>query len=229
MATLVLGAAGTALGGSIGGSVLGLSAATIGGMIGSTVGVVDDSWIISQLAPAQRVEGQRLDQLQITSAAEGGVIPATLRAHADRRQHLLGDRLQRDDRHRADARWRQGRRRAAGDVHHLCQEGGIDAGGEFRTLVSMVWLGRPAREGCESRKWREENPHCYIFSFCPSGVANGLSLSRCRPHSCRSLLRVKCPKLFIRPGGVCVPSWFMQRAVSAKRRRGHRLGVRSAG
>jgi hypothetical protein len=75
MATLILGAAGAALGGSIGGAVLGVSAATIGGMIGSTVGAVVDSWIVSSLAPSQRVEGQRLDSLRITSSTEGAVIP----------------------------------------------------------------------------------------------------------------------------------------------------------
>jgi hypothetical protein len=75
MATLVLGAAGAAIGGSIGGTILGVSAATIGGMVGSTVGGVVDSWIVSQLSPMQRIEGARLDQLQITSAAEGGVLP----------------------------------------------------------------------------------------------------------------------------------------------------------
>lgn len=35
MATLVLGAAGAAIGGSIGGAILGVSAATIGGFVGS--------------------------------------------------------------------------------------------------------------------------------------------------------------------------------------------------
>jgi hypothetical protein len=75
MATLLLGAAGAALGGSIGGSILGVSAATIGGMVGSTAGAVVDSWIVSSLAPSQRVEGQRLDSLRITSSAEGAVIP----------------------------------------------------------------------------------------------------------------------------------------------------------
>ncbi|EPX87686.1 Putative phage tail protein/GTA TIM-barrel-like domain protein [Rubellimicrobium thermophilum DSM 16684] len=75
MATLVLGAVGSAIGGSIGGAILGVSAATIGGFIGSTVGSVVDSWIVSSLAPAQRVEGQRLDSLRITSSTEGAVIP----------------------------------------------------------------------------------------------------------------------------------------------------------
>lgn len=75
MATLVLGAVGTAIGGSIGGSILGLSAATIGGFVGSSIGSVVDNWIVSSLAPAQRIEGQRLDSLRITSSTEGAVIP----------------------------------------------------------------------------------------------------------------------------------------------------------
>ena len=75
MATLVLGAAGAAIGGSIGGSILGVSAATIGGFIGSTIGSVVDSWIISSLAPTQRIEGARMDNLRITAATEGAVIP----------------------------------------------------------------------------------------------------------------------------------------------------------
>ena len=75
MATLVLGAAGAAIGGSIGGAILGISAATIGGFIGSTIGSVVDSWIISSLAPTQRIEGARMDNLRITSATEGAVIP----------------------------------------------------------------------------------------------------------------------------------------------------------
>ncbi len=75
MATLILGAAGAAIGGSIGGAILGVSAATIGGMIGSTIGSVVDSWIVSSLAPTQRIEGARLDSLRITSSTEGAVIP----------------------------------------------------------------------------------------------------------------------------------------------------------
>lgn len=34
-----------------------------------------DSWIISSLAPGQRIEGQRLDNLQITTSTEGALIP----------------------------------------------------------------------------------------------------------------------------------------------------------
>ncbi|RDC68499.1 hypothetical protein DLJ49_19890 [Rhodovulum sp. 12E13] len=75
MATLVLGAAGAAIGGSIGGTILGVSAATIGGFVGSTIGSVVDSWIVSSLAPTQRIEGPRLDSLRITASTEGAVIP----------------------------------------------------------------------------------------------------------------------------------------------------------
>ncbi|WP_456064538.1 baseplate multidomain protein megatron [Halovulum marinum] len=63
------------MGGSIGGTILGVSAATIGGFVGSAVGSVVDSFIVSSLAPAQRIEGQRLDSLRITSSTEGAVIP----------------------------------------------------------------------------------------------------------------------------------------------------------
>ena len=75
MATLVLGAVGTAIGGSIGGSILGVSAATIGGLTGSTIGTVVDSAIMSSLAPTQRIEGARLDSLRVTTSTEGAVIP----------------------------------------------------------------------------------------------------------------------------------------------------------
>ncbi|WP_296643854.1 baseplate multidomain protein megatron [Roseinatronobacter sp.] len=75
MATLVLGAVGSAIGSSFGGAILGLSGTVIGGMIGSTIGSAVDSWLVSSLAPAQRIEGARLDSLRITSSSEGAVIP----------------------------------------------------------------------------------------------------------------------------------------------------------
>jgi hypothetical protein len=75
MATLVLGAVGSAIGGSIGGSILGVGAATIGGFVGSSFGSVVDNWIVSSLAPTQRIEGARLDSLRITSSTEGAMIP----------------------------------------------------------------------------------------------------------------------------------------------------------
>lgn len=74
MATIILGAVGTCIGSSFGGAVLGFSGAAIGGMIGSTIGSMVDGWI-SSLMPGQRMKGQRLDSLRLTSASEGVVIP----------------------------------------------------------------------------------------------------------------------------------------------------------
>lgn len=75
MATILLAAAGTALGAGFGGTILGLSGAVIGGMIGSTVGSVLDSALVSALSPPMRSEGARLDSLRITSSTEGMVVP----------------------------------------------------------------------------------------------------------------------------------------------------------
>jgi len=75
MASILLASAGSALGASIGGSVLGVSAATIGGAVGQIAGSMVDSWIVSSLAPAQRIEGQRLQNLTVTTSTEGAVIP----------------------------------------------------------------------------------------------------------------------------------------------------------
>jgi len=75
MASLVLGAVGSALGAGFGGTILGLSGAAIGGMIGSSIGSVIDSALVASLSPGQRIEGARLDSLRITSATEGTVVP----------------------------------------------------------------------------------------------------------------------------------------------------------
>ena len=75
MASIILAAAGTAIGGSIGGAILGVCAATIGGAVGSLAGAAIDSWLVASMAPTQRIAGQRLDTLQITASTEGAVIP----------------------------------------------------------------------------------------------------------------------------------------------------------
>ena len=75
MASLVLGAVGSALGAGFGGTILGLSGAAIGGMIGSSIGSVIDSALLASLSPGQRIECARLDSLRISSATEGAVIP----------------------------------------------------------------------------------------------------------------------------------------------------------
>ena len=75
MASIILAAAGTAIGGSVGGSILGVSAAAIGGAVGSIAGAAINSWLVASMAPTQRIAGQRLDTLQITASTEGAVIP----------------------------------------------------------------------------------------------------------------------------------------------------------
>ena len=75
MAAILLGGIGSALGAGFGGTILGLSGAVIGGGIGSLIGTAIDSRIIASLTPDQRQEGARLDELRVTSATEGAVIP----------------------------------------------------------------------------------------------------------------------------------------------------------
>ena len=111
MASIILAAAGTAIGGSIGGAVLGVCAATIGGAVGSIAGAAIDSWLVASMAPTQKIAGQRLDTLQITASTEGAVIPRVYGRMRIGRQHHLGDRLPRGDRDHPPGRRRQGRRR----------------------------------------------------------------------------------------------------------------------
>lgn len=69
MATLVLSAAGMALGGSIGGSVLGLSGAVIGRAVGAAIGQSIDNQILG--AGSAPVEHGRIDRFRLTGASEG--------------------------------------------------------------------------------------------------------------------------------------------------------------
>ena len=62
MASIVLGTVGTVIGGPVGGA------------IGSAIGSAIDSMVVSALAPAQRIEGQRLETLQVTTSSEGAVL-----------------------------------------------------------------------------------------------------------------------------------------------------------
>ena len=73
MATIVLSAAGMALGGAIGGSFLGLSMATIGRAAGATVGRMIDQRILG--AGSDPVEVGRVDRFRLTSASEGAAVP----------------------------------------------------------------------------------------------------------------------------------------------------------
>ena len=73
MATLILGAAGAALGAGFGGTVLGLSGAVIGRAIGATIGRSIDQRILG--GGSEPVEVGRLDRLRLTGASEGAAIP----------------------------------------------------------------------------------------------------------------------------------------------------------
>ena len=72
MATLVLSAAGMALGGSLGGSVMGLSMATVGRAAGAVLGRVIDQRILG--AGSEAVEVGRVNRFRLTGTGEGGAI-----------------------------------------------------------------------------------------------------------------------------------------------------------
>ena len=72
MATLLLSAAGAAIGSGFGGAVLGLSGAVIGRAIGATLGRVIDQRLLG--AGSDPVDVGRLDRLRLTGAGEGAPI-----------------------------------------------------------------------------------------------------------------------------------------------------------
>ena len=72
MATLLLSAAGAAIGGGFGGAVLGLSGAVIGRAIGATLGRAIDQRLLG--AGSDPVDIGRLDRLRLTGAGEGAPI-----------------------------------------------------------------------------------------------------------------------------------------------------------
>ncbi len=73
MATILLGAAGAALGAGFGGTVLGLSGAVIGRAIGATLGRVIDQRLLG--AGAEPVEVGRVDRFRLMGASEGAGLP----------------------------------------------------------------------------------------------------------------------------------------------------------
>ncbi|WP_439522848.1 baseplate multidomain protein megatron [Marivita sp.] len=73
MATLVLSAAGAALGSSLGGSVLGLSMTAVGRFAGATLGRAIDQRILG--GGGRTIETGRLDRLRLSTAGEGQPIP----------------------------------------------------------------------------------------------------------------------------------------------------------
>ncbi|MCW1918021.1 glycoside hydrolase/phage tail family protein [Rhodobacter sp. KR11] len=73
MATILLSAAGAALGSGFGGTVLGLSGAVIGRAVGATLGQAIDQRILG--AGAAPVDQGRIQRFPLTSASEGAPIP----------------------------------------------------------------------------------------------------------------------------------------------------------
>lgn len=72
MATILLSAAGAAIGGGFGGTILGLSGAVIGRAIGATIGRVIDQRLMG--AGSQAVETGRIDRFRLTGASEGAAV-----------------------------------------------------------------------------------------------------------------------------------------------------------
>ena len=72
MATIVLSAAGAALGASVGGSVLGLSSVVIGRAIGATLGRVIDQSLLG--AGSDPIETGRVDRFRLMGASEGAPV-----------------------------------------------------------------------------------------------------------------------------------------------------------
>lgn len=73
MATILLSAAGAAVGAGFGGTVLGLSGAVIGRAVGATLGRVIDQKLLG--AGSQAVEVGRVDRFRLMGASEGSMIP----------------------------------------------------------------------------------------------------------------------------------------------------------
>lgn len=72
MATLLLSAAGAAIGSGFGGAVLGLSGAVIGRAVGATIGRAIDQRILG--GGSDTVETVRIDRLRLTGASDGAAI-----------------------------------------------------------------------------------------------------------------------------------------------------------
>ncbi len=72
MATILLSAAGAAIGGSVGGTLAGLSSVAVGRAFGATLGRVVDQRLLGQ--GAQVVETGKVDRFRLTTAGEGQAI-----------------------------------------------------------------------------------------------------------------------------------------------------------
>jgi Gene Transfer Agent (GTA)-like protein/putative tail protein len=76
MATILLSAAGAAIGGGVGGTFLGLTGAVIGRAAGATLGGLIDQRLFAQAAPI--VDTGKVESFRVQSAQEGTVIPKVM-------------------------------------------------------------------------------------------------------------------------------------------------------
>jgi len=83
MATILLSAAGAAIGAGVGGSVLGLSSLVIGRAVGATLGRVIDQRLLG--SGAEAVETGKIDRFRLSGASEGAAI-----AHVYGRMRVAG-------------------------------------------------------------------------------------------------------------------------------------------
>lgn len=74
MATLVLAAVGASIGAGFGGTILGMSMAVVGQAVGATIGRMIDARLMS--GGTQRIEGPRLDSLDVMASQEGSGMPS---------------------------------------------------------------------------------------------------------------------------------------------------------
>ncbi len=76
MATIILAAAGAAIGSGVGGTILGLTGAVIGRAVGASLGGLIDQRLFAQAAPM--VETGQVESFRVQSAQEGAVIPRVM-------------------------------------------------------------------------------------------------------------------------------------------------------
>ena len=107
MATLILSAAGAAVGAGFGGSVLGLSGAVIGRAVGATIGRSIDQRILG--SGSEAVEQGRVSRFSVSGASDGAAVARVWGVLGGGGAGHLGQPVSRND----ASLWRWGEGRAA--------------------------------------------------------------------------------------------------------------------
>ena len=74
MATILLGALGSAIGSSIGGSILGIGAAAIGKAVGASIGRAIDQSVVAMLTPDEQIKGPEVGTVGMALPREGDML-----------------------------------------------------------------------------------------------------------------------------------------------------------